>query len=461
MPKDQPNVATGDGRVPTKKSKKSKPAKTSRPRPSSGGSPAKGGYDWGDGKGKIHSIPLTEHKRNVEARGYGIDLKAPLSQPLNNQQAYGMAQQSADRVYQPQIDQVSQMQASVPGWYANYMAQVAAQQSAQQAYAQPLVQQAQAGVQNAGATAPGLDPGSAQYATEQKAAQGRQSIAQLGADTLSAIPAATNAYMGGQAITAARELPMVLQNYGVQKGQLQAQRGQAVTENYSALRGQEQNAAIAYGTLGLNTSKAAADVDLGRGVDPVTGRPLPQDAPKGYAPGGPGLNKYGYTADEWQGLSQKQRDKARAGTGKTQAQKDQEKAAKDLEKRKAAIKKTTGKLKVDVENVVNKWNSYVGQITDDTSKPKDPATGEYPPRKITPADIKRILGAKHDAGMIHVALLVRAGKPLDSEAVQYLRSKDPNIRIPREWLKGKSSRPSTSRPANAPAGPGSSESRPT
>ena len=75
MPNNQPNVATGDGRVPTKKSKTKKPAKTGRPKPSAGGSPAKGGYDWGDGKGKIHSIPLTEHKRNVEARGYGLQLE--------------------------------------------------------------------------------------------------------------------------------------------------------------------------------------------------------------------------------------------------------------------------------------------------------------------------------------------------------------------------------------------------
>jgi hypothetical protein len=71
-----------------------------------------------------------------------------------------------------------------------------------------------------------------------------------------------------------------------------------------------------------------------------------------------------------------------------------------------------------------------------------PDDGEYPARKVTPADIKRILTGKgYDAGLIHVALLVRAHKPLDQTAINYLHSKDPNIRIPREWLPKKSKTP--------------------
>jgi hypothetical protein len=82
---------------------------------------------------------------------------------------------------------------------------------------------------------------------------------------------------------------------------------------------------------------------------------------------------------------------------------------------------------------------------------------------VTPSDIKKILGQKHDAGMIHVALLVKVGKPLDKAAIDYLHSKDPNIRIPREWLDGRRksvSRPNRAAPPkNAPAGYG--QDRPT
>lgn len=60
----------------------------------------------------------------------------------------------------------------------------------------------------------------------------------------------------------------------------------------------------------------AAQIDLRRGVDPVTGKPLPKKpkaAPTGYGPGAPGMNKYGYTYGEWTKLSPADQAKARAG----------------------------------------------------------------------------------------------------------------------------------------------------
>lgn len=471
MPNKQPNVATGEGQVPTKKTKKPSSKKT--PKPAS--SKPKGVYDWGDGKGKIHSIPLDEHEQNVEARGYGINLNQPVSAPLSTRQAYGQAEQAADRVYQPQIQGVRDLEKSVPTWFANYQAQVAAQQAAAQTYAQPMLDQANAGVQNTGQTAPGLDPGSAQYATDQQAAKGRQSIAQLGASSLAAIPTATNAYMGAQAATAARELPQVLAGYGQQRAGLEGQRGNAVAENYGNIRQAEQNAAIAYGTLGLNTNKAAADTDLARGVDPVTGRPLPQEAPTGYGAGAPGLNSFGYTHDEWSGMSAAEKAKARAakGGGQSQADKD-EKAKRDKEeKKRAAIQKATGRLKTRIGDAKATWERYARAQNpatkfDESSKEYvpdiDPKTGKQRTKKATPDQIKAQMRKDgYSETEIHVMLMIRAGKKLTKAEIEALKGTDPNIRIPREWLKdARSSGSTVTRPGNAPGdASGTGQSRPT
>jgi hypothetical protein len=445
---DRPNVATGAGRVPTKKQKKkpSKPAKRST-----------GGYDWGDGN-KVHSISRESHDANVKAKAaYGINAQTPLDAPLTSGQAYAMAEAAANRTYKPQLDANQQLQVNTPAWYQNYITRTGDAQKAAQQQAAPILSTAQQAVTNAGATAPGLDPSSPQYAKEQQAAQGRQTMAQDSANYLAGVAAATNAYFGGQANIAQRELPQVQAGLLQQYGQLGSQRADAVTQEYGNIRSGEQNASIARSTLGLNTASAAADVDLKRGVDPVTGKALPKDAPTGYAPGGPGQNKYGYTYDEWSALPEGKKNAARNPKPKTGT----DKVAKDREKKKGAIKKATGSTKVEVGSIISKWDGYKGQQTDDTSKPKDPKTGEYPARPLAPSDIKRILGEKHDPQMIHVALLVRAGKPLDQSAIDYLHSKDPNIRIPREWLRGKQkpsaplNRPNRPKaPKNAPAGYG-------
>lgn len=414
-------------------------------------------YDWGPG-GRVHSIPVSTHEGNVtrqrQARDaqskYGIDLTAPVSAPLSSQQAYGMAESAAGRVYDPQIQTVESLQRSSPSWFANYVNQVGASQAAAQQYAQPLLDQAQAGITNAGQTAPGLDPSSPQFAKEQEAAKGRQALAQLGASTLAAIPTAANAYFGGLQTTAARELPQAQAVYGQQVAGLQGQRGQAVVDEYGRIRTGEQNAQIAYRTLKLNRGKAAADVDLERGVDPVTGKPLPEKPKTGYGAGAPGQNKYGYTYDEWTSLPESKKTKARAGKPKDTTAADKA-AEKEAAKHKTAVKKASGGIETDVTNLITKWDSYKGQVTDDTSKPKDPVTGEYPARPVTPKDIKRILGQKTDAEMIHVMLLVRAGKPLDQASIDYLHRKDPNIRIPREWIRGKKPK-STAPPSDRPVG---------
>lgn len=406
-------------------------------------------YDWGPG-GKVHTIPLGQHQQNVRAQQrYGIDIKAPVSTPLTNQQAYGLAEASANREYQPQIQAAQQMGANAQPWFQDYIRRTAAAQQQAAAYAQPVLNQAAQWANQPAAAAPGLDPNSQAGQQSSQAASSGQGLAKLGADVLASVAQSTNGYMAGQQDTAAAQIPVAQAYYGQQAAQLRGQREQAVSDNYGKTRVSEQNAQLAYQTLGLNTARAAADASntaatirqrtVAARQKAVTERQKEQRKTKAEARE---PNKYGIPNGQWEkwSTSHRQRvidayDKKTHPTGPTEAQKRADIKAK--EQHKAAINKATGSVRVDVDNVIHKWNELVGQETDDTSKPKDLLTGEYPPRKVTPSDIKRILGAKNDAGLIHVALLVRTGKPLDQAAINYLHAKDPNLRIPREWIRGK------------------------
>lgn len=425
------------------------------------------GYDWGDGR-KVHTITLGQHQANRQGvQDYGVTPSTPLDAPLTSGTAYGIAQATAGRTYDPQLQANAQLQTNVPVWYQNYIARTAEAQKAQQAYAAPIVAQAQTGVENAKQTAPGLDPSSPQYALEQQAAAGRSTMAQNSANYLGGVAATNDAYLSGQGNVAARELPQVQTGLLNQYGQIQTAKQQAATEAYGQLRTQEQNAAIARQTLGLNTASAAADVDLKRGVDPVTGKPLPAEAPTGYSSGGPGLNKYGYTYDQWNALSPEAQDKKRAGTGSSAAAKDAAKKADAEKKRIAGIKDATGKIQTKISDAQSAWERYAK-----ARKPKttlDPTTGDPIPvldpktKKpvmigATPDQIKSQLRKdKYSETEIHIMLMLRAGKKLTAADVKALKSQDPNIRIPREWLKGKDA--GLARPGNASNGAG--QSRPT
>jgi hypothetical protein len=397
--------------------------------------PAAPMYDWGDGRGKIHTVAKADHQQNVQAKQYGIDLNAPVADPLTNRGAYGLAQQAAALQYDPQINQAKQAGANSQAWFQNYLDEVTRRQTDAQKYAAPILQQSQ---QWAGANptaAPGLDSSTQAGQQSQQAASSGQNLAQLGYTTLAAIPVSANNYFGGLATTAAQQVPVAQAFYGQQAAQLEGQKGQAVAQGYSTNRQNEQNAQIAYGTLGLNNQKAADDAaaDVQTAKDKKAARVVSRKN----------------TRDRITAQTERQD----AADAKTEAA-AKAKAEKETAKKKAGIAKATGKLRVDVDNTINAWRSYVGQTTDDTSKPKDPTTGEYPARKVTPSDIKRILAGKgYDAGMIHVALMVGAHKPLDAAAINYLHSKDPNIRIPKEWLGEKSS-------SNAPR-PTSADPKPT
>jgi hypothetical protein len=376
-------------------------------------------YSW-DGGPKTHTVPQAEHQQNVQAKGYGIDLNAPATSPLTNRGVYGLAQQAADLQYGPQIKAAQQMgQLNAPAWYQNYIDRATRAQAAATQYAAPVLQQAQQWANQPAQAAPGLDANSPYAAQSQQAAQSGSGLAKLGADVLGAVQNSTTGYLAGQQSAAARDLPQAQAFYGQQAAQLQGERGKAVAANYATGRQAEQNAEIAYGTLGLNTQKAADDAaaDVQTAKDKKAARVVSRKN----------------TRDRITAQDQRSQEAADKAAAKEQAAKDKEAA-----KKKAAIDKATGKTRTKITDIIEYQQHLVGQMGEDTSKPKDPVTLQYPRRKITQEDVDRAKRGKY--GFLgRIAIAIREGRPLDQRAVDYLHELDPNLRIPREWLQGKRS----------------------
>jgi hypothetical protein len=140
------------------------------------------------------------------------------------------------------------------------------------------------------------------------------------------------------------------------------------------------------------------------------------------------------------------------------AAKASEKAAEKAEKAKTEgakhvgdVHTATGAYQNKISDAAKDWDSYVGRQI--KIKKIDPDTGQEvydlgadnkpKTRKVTPAEIRSQLSKVRDAeghlkytpGDIHIMLLQRVGKPLDAEALRYLRNLNAQgVRIPREWL---------------------------
>jgi hypothetical protein len=219
-------------------------------------------YAWGDGRGKVHSIPLKQHKTDVRAM-HALGGSTDLTAPPSGVQAYREAQAAATAQFGPQVQAAKQQQTNIQPWFQDYMARVAGYAQAANQQAQPVLQQAQTYQQGAAAqTAPGLDPNSAAGQQAAQAAQGRQSLAQLGLDALNTQNTATQNYLGGLGTVAAKELPQAQTAAANALANAKSQRGAAVQNFLTTARQNAQNYQIAQGTLGLNTTKAAVDASI-------------------------------------------------------------------------------------------------------------------------------------------------------------------------------------------------------
>jgi hypothetical protein len=288
-------------------------------------------YAWGDGHGRVHSIPLKQHKTDVKAM-HALGGSTDLTAPPSGVQAYREAQAAATAQFGPQVAAAKQQQTNIAPWFQDYMARVAGYAQAANQQAQPVITQAQTYQTGAAAqTAPGLDPNSEAGQQSTQAAQGRQALAQLGLDALNTQNTATQNYLGGLGTVAAKELPQAQTAAANALANAKSQRGAAVQNFLTAARQNAQNYQIAEGTLGLNTTKAQADAAIqqasvgertrhdkaGERNSAAATKFAKQKAQQtGYGAGRPGLNKFGFTYDQWTAMSPAAQSKARAGNGK-------------------------------------------------------------------------------------------------------------------------------------------------
>lgn len=142
-----------------------------------------------------------------------------------------------------------------------------------------------------------------------------------------------------------------------------------------------------------------------------------------------------------------------AGLGaKSKADTAAGKAKEKDQARIGGIRKATGALKQDVTNLIGRWDAYAGQtnpranydpktmkdqpyLNPDGNPVSDPSHAEQvaPTAEQVRAQLRKDLGKDYDEGKLHIALLIRAKKPLDTAAINYIKA-NPDWRIPREWL---------------------------
>jgi hypothetical protein len=237
-------------------------------------------YRWGNGKGKVHSISLGQHKKNVrssrKAKARQKDLDA-VTAPKGLSDIRRDANTASSLRYGGEERALGLQSQQVPAWFAAYRGQVAGvaqgvnagyQKAVDEQRAQAAAQQATAGAQqkdaataaqadaaNRGAT---VDPG-----VQQQALQGANVNASAQnelATLLATQQAATGNYYGGlQAASSAAQLGASQRVAGDQRA-LKADKGLYKSQYVSDARDKEHTKVLERQAYGLDVAKAQADV---------------------------------------------------------------------------------------------------------------------------------------------------------------------------------------------------------
>jgi hypothetical protein len=236
-------------------------------------------YRWGDGKGKVHSISLGQHKKNVRVQKKAKRRQADLDKvtaPKGMSDILRDSNTASSLRYGGEERALGLQQAQVPAWFAAHRAQVAGiaqgvnagyqkavdeQRAAVQAQqTTATTQQAAAGkssqadAEKRGATA---DPG-----VQQQALAGANVNAQAGNDMVGLLAAqqtAQGGYYGGlQAASSAAELSQKGRVASDQRA-LQADKGLYRSQYVSDARDKEHTKVLERQAYGLDVAKASAD----------------------------------------------------------------------------------------------------------------------------------------------------------------------------------------------------------
>lgn len=370
-----------------------------------------GGFSWGPGQPSNHSISLQQHQLDT----------TPLSAPQTYPQAVAGANAAGDLQYGPQIAANQSVISSLPTWMQDYLTSTANLGASAHAAAAPGLANAAGAVTNMAAVAPGIDPSSPEYAKAQQAGQGRAALAQVGSDTLQSQDKATQDYFAGLQELAKRMEPQQLAALIQHGGQLQAQRGAAVTSYLDTARTNATNADIARGTLDLNTNKAVATATQAASNAAQTA----SDKAAGRAVTKRGQDLTRQTAE----------DKIAAAKTKAGATAKKQKAA-HLE----SIHAATGKVVNNVTDIISQW-AKGGTTVDNVpikGAPLNVLTGTAPTEKkqraMTREELRAAMDKKFGPQMVDIALAVRDHKQLTGAQVNYLHNLDKDFRVPASWL---------------------------
>jgi hypothetical protein len=105
-------------------------------------------------------------------------------------------------------------------------------------------------------------------------------------------------------------------------------------------------------------------------------------------------------------------------------------------KKKETIQKATGKIDVKVHDIITDWAG--GASVDDEGRE---GQGDGQDSSRDRDELRGAMDGKHGRAWVEIALKVRDHKPLTHTEIAYLHAQDPNIRIPKAWLKGRAQAP--------------------
>jgi hypothetical protein len=236
-------------------------------------------YRWGDGKGKVHSISLGQHKKNVRSQRKDKRRQADIDKvlaPKGLSDIRREADTASNLRYGGEERALGLQSQQVPAWFAAYRGQVAGvaqgvnagyQKAVDDQRAQATLQQTTAGTQQTDAAKTAQADAANRGATvdptvQQQALQGANVNASAQNDLASLLAAqqtATGTYYGGlQAASSAAELGQQTR-IGNDRRDLAADKGLYKSQYVSEGRDKEHTKSLERQAYGLDVQKAADD----------------------------------------------------------------------------------------------------------------------------------------------------------------------------------------------------------
>lgn len=266
-------------------------------------------YDWGDGKGKVHTRPKRTGPQLERAKDRKR-LADPtyFSQPMTLGDVLREAGRADELRYGGVQGQLGLQQQQIPAWFQDYKNTILTPQQVQQQY-QPAIQKQEAVAQET-AKPLGLEGQAGEQ--DQLAAKAREALANLGTSVLTnAQQADTTYFQNRQGVAQAAQLGAQTQN-AQQIQDLARERGAFRDQYVTDARDRER----AYGldvrhqrnedaAFGLDVQKARADVRTDRQKIRADAREKRRERKQE----GQEVNKYGYTNEQWARFSPSHRQR--------------------------------------------------------------------------------------------------------------------------------------------------------